>query len=227
MATLDHRNSRAAQEEASGGQKGNQDFSVSCGIRSTIQITNDSERVMGRIIGVSEGEVIMVRVAPSEIFRDIRDNWPDVVMRFAVEGNVYGFKSPILGTLENPSVVFVKWPADVKSVKLRVHERVPCFLNAGVICDKERREVVITDLSAGGCRIAFSKGGDAAELAIEVEREIVLDVATASAGKHRIKARIKSMTKEKSPKCGVMFEHLSQDQQLVIDQLMDDIKAIW
>ncbi|WPL16640.1 putative glycosyltransferase [Thiorhodovibrio winogradskyi] len=200
---------------------------MSCGIRSTIQISNDSERVMGRIVGVSDGEVIMVRVAPSETFRDIRDNWPDVIMRFAVEGNVYGFKSPILGTLENPSVVFVKWPDDVKSVKLRVHERVPCFLNAGMTCNDQRRDVVITDLSAGGCRIAFSKGGEAAELGVEVEQEILLDISTATAGCQTVRCKIKSLTKEKSPKCGVMFEHLDQDQQLVIDQLMDDIKAIW
>lgn len=219
--------SRSRLEVASASEKSDQDFSVSCGIRSTIQISNDSERVMGRIIGVSEGEVLMVRVAPSDIFRDIRDNWPDVVMRFAVEGNVYGFKSPILGTLENPSVVFVKWPVDVKSVKLRVHERIPCFLNAAVICNEQRREVVITDLSAGGCRIAFSKGGDAAELEIEAEKEILLNIMTATAGNQSVQARIKSMTKEKSPKCGVMFENLNQDQQLVIDQLMDDIKAIW
>lgn len=182
---------------------------------------------MGRIVGVSEGEVIMVRVAPSDIFRDIRDNWPDVIMRFAVEGNVHGFKSPILGTLEHPSVVFVKWPAEVKSVKLRVHERVACFLNAGVTRNGERREVVMTDLSAGGCRIAFSKGGEAAELGIEVDAEIMLEISTPTAGKQAIRGRIKSMTKEKSPKCGVMFEQLDQDQQLVIDQLMDDIRAIW
>lgn len=182
---------------------------------------------MGRIVGVSEGEVVMVRVAPSDIFKDIRDNWPDVIMRFAAEGNVYGFKSPILGTLENPSIVFVKWPEDVKSVKLRVHERVPCFLNAGLICNELRREVVITDLSSGGCRIAFSKGGDAAELGAGLEREISLDISTATAGSQTVPGRIKSMTKEKSPKCGVMFESLDQNQQLVIDQLMDDIKAIW
>lgn len=182
---------------------------------------------MGRIVGVSEGEVIMVRVAPSDIFRDIRDNWPDVIMRFAVEGIVHGFRSPILGTLENPSVIFIKWPADVKSVKLRVHERVPCFLNAGATCGNLRREVVITDLSSGGCRIAFSKGEDADELGVEAEKEVLLDIATATAGSQRIRGRIKNITKDKSPKCGVMFEHLSQDQQLVIDQLMDDIKAIW
>ncbi|MBK5970067.1 MULTISPECIES: PilZ domain-containing protein [Thiorhodovibrio] len=227
MTAHDRRNSSAMLESASESEKGNQDFKVSCGIRATIQISNDSERVMGRIIGVSEGEVLMVRVAPSDIFKDIRDNWPDVVMRFAVEGNVYGFKSPILGTLENPSVVFVKWPHDVKSVQLRVHERVPCFLNAGVACNDQRREVVITDLSAGGCRMAFSKGGDAAELGIEADVEISMDISTATAGKQLIRGRIKSMTKEKSPKCGVMFEHLDQDQQLMIDQLMDDIRSIW
>jgi hypothetical protein len=227
MTPQDRRNSRVMLESASEPEKENQKFKVSCGIRATIQISNDSDRVMGRIIGVSEGEVLMVRVAPSDIFKDIRDNWPDVVMRFAVEGNVYGFKSPILGTLEQPSVVFVKWPNDVKSVKLRVHERVPCFLNAGVTCNDQRREVVITDLSAGGCRIAFSKGGEAAELGIEMDLEIVMDISTTSAGTQSIQARIKSITKEKSPKCGVMFEHLDQDQQLMIDQLMDDIRSIW
>ncbi|WP_200280299.1 PilZ domain-containing protein [Rhabdochromatium marinum] len=200
---------------------------VSCGIRATVQISKDSERLMGRIVGVSNGEVLMVRVAPNAIFRDIRDNWPDLIVRFAAEGYVYGFLSSILGTLEQPAVVFVKWPQQVKSVKLRVHERVPCFLNANLHIDALHCDVAITDLSAGGCRITVAKENQEAKAALAVEQSISLVLSAGNIGSQGIRGRIKSITEDENSRCGIMFEDLNQDQQLAIDQLMDDIKALW
>lgn len=211
--------------EDSHSEKQVPEFKVTCGIRASVQITNDSQRVMGRIVGFSEGEVIILRLAPSHVFKDISINWPDLIMRFAMEGVVYGFKSPMMGTLEQPPMVFVKWPTAVKSVRLRVHERVPCFLNAHLVSHAVRKEVVITDLSAGGCRIALSQ--DASEMELAVDEQVILELPTTTNRKQALRGRIKSVTKEQNPKCGVMFEDLDQDQQLAIDQLMDDIRAVW
>lgn len=200
---------------------------VSCGIRATLQISNDTERVVGRIIGVSDGELLVVRVAPSEIFDDIRDNRPGVIMRFAAEGNVYGFKTSVLGVLDHPAVVLLQWPTQVESVKLRVHDRVPCFISSHVKVGGQTFEIVVTDLSPGGCRIAVGREDEHAKAALTLEKELVVMLPTGSTGLQEITSRIKGLAKGESPKYGVMFERLDQDQRLAIDQLIDNIRAVW
>lgn len=217
----DHSETSVASQEIN--QK---DLVVSWGVRTTLQITHTSERIVGRVIGVSPGEVIMVRVTSGPIFHEIRDFWPKLIMRFAAEGSVYGFQSPILGTLERPAVIFVKWPQQVEAVKLRVHERVPCLITVGLLCGDARYDAMITDLSAGGCRLAFSKDAQIEYPQLHADQQVKIELI-GEAGHHTLTARIKNVVKEDSPKYGLMFEQLSQDQQLAIDQLMNDLKAIW
>lgn len=218
---------RSARDAVLGSGEDHKDFTVTCGIRATIQITNDSERVMGRIIGLSDGEIIIVRMAAGDVFREISDYRHDVIIRFASEGNVHGFKAPVLGTLEQPPVLFVRWPYKVQSVKLRVHERVPCFVNAVLRFGEFQIDVAIRDLSAGGCRISAGKHPEKARAVFSVDQSVMINIPTRTAGIQQIGAKIKNIDKDEIPRCGLMFENMTQDQQLAIDQLMDDIKAVW
>ena len=79
-----------------------------------------------------------------------------VIIRYVHGGNIYGFRTTLIGLIREPvRLVVLAYPDLVESMNLRKEERFPCMLpvilkEAARMNDEEYHGVV-SDLSTGGC----------------------------------------------------------------------------
>jgi c-di-GMP-binding flagellar brake protein YcgR len=79
------------------------------------------------------------------------------VVRYLHGGVVYGFKSTILGMVEEPfRLLFLSYPEAIETVNLRQHERIPCLIPSGATVAGVAYKGVLLDISVGGCCFAFN-----------------------------------------------------------------------
>ncbi len=197
------------------------------GIRCTLQMIDERIRIAGRIVGVAENEFLIVRIAAGKNFVKIRDFTPDLIMRFASEGSVYGFRSPVIGTVDLPTMVFLGWPESVEVVALRSHERVRCFIHAQLHVDKQQFSTSIIDLSIGGCRIAMDAQFNAAASGFWPDSKVVIELDIGDGlGTRKIGGVIKSIEdNEGRQRYGVMFDNLDSELSLAVDGMIERLRA--
>jgi len=83
------------------------------------------------------------------------------VVRYVHRGVVYGFKSTLLGVVEEPfRLGLLSYPEDIETVRLRQCDRVPCLIPAAAKFRDKSLDGAILDLSVGGCCLAFTASSE-------------------------------------------------------------------
>lgn len=79
------------------------------------------------------------------------------IVRYVHGGVVYGFKSTLLGIIEEPfRLGLFLYPEDVETVKLRQHDRLPCLIPATGKLGETSLDGALLDLSVSGCCFTFA-----------------------------------------------------------------------
>lgn len=76
-----------------------------------------------------------------------------LVVRYTYLGDVYRFKTEVLGTNHKPfKVTFLSYPDVVEKIEFRNTQRVHCLFPASLSYDNFKISGMITDISLGGCK---------------------------------------------------------------------------
>jgi hypothetical protein len=122
----------------------------------TLQFEMVRTRTRGTLVGMEEYEYLIIRIndsIESIASRFFKGN--TVVVQYVHEGTLYGFQSQTLGSVAVPArLLFVSYPRIVSEQNLRVHQRVLCYLPATVDADGQAHDIIVVDVSAGGCQVA-------------------------------------------------------------------------
>ncbi|MGO9019315.1 MAG: flagellar brake protein [Syntrophobacteraceae bacterium] len=193
----------------------NRTLNIGIGTRLQFQlgIKGQKCKAAGVLVGMVPYEYLMIRVpAIPGILSRLNEGEP-IVVRYVYAGNVHGFSSAILNSIQKPAlIVFLTYPSEVEAMNLRKAQRMECLLPASLKTDRGDYKAVIVDISLGGCRICFDY--DAIEsLTIDIDQTIGISFnLTGMAEEQVINCKIKNLKKD-NPFCemGVQFDQENKD----------------
>jgi c-di-GMP-binding flagellar brake protein YcgR len=140
-----------------------------------IRFRGFSESYKGTLVGMDRGNYLICSVP------HVKGIWVKVhkenhmIVRYIHKGVVYGFKGTLISVIEDPApILFMYYPDDIETVRLRKHERINCLIPATVEIDGVFCEGAILDLSVGGCSFAFAVSPDDEPAEIETGKEGIL-----------------------------------------------------
>jgi hypothetical protein len=115
------------------------------------------------LVGMRRGEYLICTGQQVNGIAAILKAKDRTIIRYLYHGTVYGFRSTLLGMLDDPVHLFLlSYPATVETVNLRAHQRISCLIPATADLRGSTIHGAVTDLSVDGCRFVFSvpAGGD-------------------------------------------------------------------
>lgn len=108
------------------------------------------------LVGMRRGEYLICSGQLISGISTVLNKMDRTIVRYLYRGTVYGFKSTLLGVLDDPVQLFVlSYPGAVETVNLRAHERISCLIPATAELHGSKIDGAVTDLSVDGCRFAF------------------------------------------------------------------------
>jgi len=129
--------------------------------RLNIEITTDLLLQFKEVKGVfpsyligMKPDVFLIIKSPTIISSEnLLAEGSSLVVRYTYLGDVYRFKTEVLGTNHEPfKVTFLSYPDVVEKIEFRNTQRVLCLFPATLSYDKSKISGMITDISLGGCK---------------------------------------------------------------------------
>ena len=145
---------------------------IELGTTLRLEFEGISTRVNAVLVGMDPPSFLVLRVtddARRAAARLFTGN--EVVVRYVFRGTVFGFQSSTLGTIAEPArLVFIAYPKVLAEHHLRDQRRVDSVLPGKLRATGREADVVILDISPGGCRLtsANEMGGLAPDTAVSI-----------------------------------------------------------
>ena len=147
-------------------------------------------------------------------------------MRYVFMGNVYGFRSSLLGfTMEPFPVTFLSFPETVETLNLRQKPRVSCHIPATAELRGLKLKGVITDISAVGTRfsVIISEMGEIHEVNVDDHVNLSFPLIGME-GLKKFQGKVKNVTRDsKKLSFGVQFENLDAKVADSIDAYVKNV----
>ena len=98
-----------------------------------------------------------------------------VEIQYQLNGAVHSFRTEILAhTMKPVFIVFVSYPDRMSVMAMRAHRRLFCALPCSLQCEDGHGDGIITDISAGGCRVIVPISGNLSIKQIEKDTDVML-----------------------------------------------------
>jgi c-di-GMP-binding flagellar brake protein YcgR len=128
------------------------DLNYLCGKKISIQLEAEAGKIACTCRGVAFEKYLMVQMAVLAHQEGMLDPGAVVIVRYLIDGSVYGFRSRVIQAIIKPfRLVFIEYPSELELYKLRTCERIDLFIKAGLSIHDMTLSGVIVDLSCGGC----------------------------------------------------------------------------
>ena len=129
-------------------------LNLDLGTALQIEIQGLDAKIKTRLIGLETWEYLIIKAPVG--YAGIRNKMVvgnKVIVRYAQEGNVYGFEAFILAIIDKPtSLLVIDYPNNVVEKSLRKSERKDCYITCMLDVDGKEAEGTLVDISASGCR---------------------------------------------------------------------------
>ncbi len=201
---------------------------IALGSELTMQIEGMEEKFKSILIGIEAPVYLMVRMQIPTRFRSQIDRGTFFVVRYLYLGDVYGFKTKSLGSVEKPyKITFLSYPEAVENLNIRKAQRVSCFIPATVEIKKRQIRGLVMEISRSGTRFKVSTDSVLInEVAINDPLKISFPLLGFE-GIHNFKGIIKSITSDLAGiSFGIQFEEIKPSVEGMIDGYVKDVLDI-
>ena len=130
-------------------------LAIDLGCPLFIQCKGQKDRFKSRLIGFLPGEYLIIATPNVPGIRNILATHEGVLVRYIHQGEVFGFRSDVIGTITAPfSLTFLACPVRVERINLRKAPRIDCHIPATLTAGKQSFSGMILDISIAGCRFS-------------------------------------------------------------------------
>lgn len=133
---------------------------ITAGDKVLLEFSTFGDRFLSVVTDTKEDGTLLVYspITPPVISRLKTDR--NVLVRFAFEGTLRGFKSRVLNEVESASsIIELEKPVDVFDAEERAEPRCSCRFPATVVEGERAAQAVVEDMSANCSRVRFLNGG--------------------------------------------------------------------
>jgi len=200
-------------------------LTVAVGSELNMQVEGMEERFKALLIGLEPPLYLITRMQLPTKFRNQIDKGTDFIVRYLYLGNVFGFKTRSLGSVDSPyKVTFLTYPERVESLNIRNSRRVSCFIPATLTLAKRELKGLIADISKDGIGFTINAG---TELLQEVKINDLVKISfplLGIEGMHSFLGKIKNINNDlKSLSFGIQFESMKENVKDMIDTYVKDV----
>ncbi len=187
-----------------------------------------TERTPCKVIGLSVNEYIIARMP---LIPGFTTKFPDGCMatiRYIFHGNVYGFKTALLGhSLKPAPMLYIEYPYSIEKVELRKHKRVQCTLVGRLHTPRAVHPMVTLDISQSGCRLAISPAGNDEDDMAKGET-VMSEVLFRAAGSEFIAGSIKNIQwMESNLLLGLQFHFYDKPVEEMLNIFLERVGDIY
>lgn len=139
--------------EHTANDKTEKDQIIALGTTLHLNIDGVADGLTGVLVGIVPNEYLIIQGQFYDIKNKLgKDN--KATVRYVHEDMVSKFSSQLVGVIATPvELGFLTYPEAIKTIDLRSHRRIECFLPTELLIRGEKYRVVIRDISEGGCRL--------------------------------------------------------------------------
>ncbi len=200
-------------------------LAVALGSELNMQIVGMEEKFKSILIGIEAPSYLMVRMQIPTKFRSQIDKGTSFIVRYIYLGNVYGFRTKSLGSVEKPyKITFLNYPDKIENLNIRKAQRVSCFIPATLEINKRELRGLILEISKSGTRFKITTDID---LINEIKIDDPLKISfplLGFEGLHNFKGIIKSINSDAiGISFGIQFEDLKTSLESMIDSYVRDV----
>jgi c-di-GMP-binding flagellar brake protein YcgR len=170
------------------------------------------------LIGMKPDVFLIIKSPTIITTEDLLSEGSALVVRYTFLGDVYRFKTDVLGSNQEPfKVTFLTYPSVVEKIEFRDSQRVHCFFPATLLYDKIKLTGMITDISLGGCKFKTDAVEQVEGLLLKKEGDVTLQFPLLGhKGTKEFKGKIKKAELDINFALGIGFRSIDDDARRVI-----------
>lgn len=137
-------------------------LSLELGTKLTVTTKGIGSTLKVLLVGLEPDAFLIIRLPEATEPSDAFSEGSRIKLKYISWGNVYGFKSDVLGQFQNNDMylLILSYPSSIKSYDMRKEERVDSYIPATMMLEKKNYAGCLLDISPSGCRFEFGGGGE-------------------------------------------------------------------
>jgi c-di-GMP-binding flagellar brake protein YcgR len=203
----------------------NEKLSIALGIELNMQVEGMEEKFRATLIGIETPTYLMVRMQIPTMFRSQIDKGTTFLVRYVYMGNLYGFRTKSLGSVEKPyKITFISYPENVESLNIRRSKRVSCFIPSTLELGKSQLRGLVVEISKTGIRFAVNTETDLIKM-VKLNDPVKISFPLLGFdGIHTIKGIIKGIISDTAGiSLGIQFEDVKPLLEEMIENYVKDV----
>ena len=203
----------------------NEKLSIALGIELNMQVEGMEEKFRATLIGIETPTYLMVRMQIPTMFRSQIDKGTTFLVRYVYMGNLYGFRTKSLGSVEKPyKITFISYPENVESLNIRRSKRVSCFIPSTLELGKSQLRGLVVEISKTGIRFAVNTETDLIKMVKLSDPVKISFPLLGFDGIHTIKGIIKGIISDTAGiSLGIQFEDVKPLLEGMIENYVKDV----
>jgi len=175
------------------------------------------------LIGVKPDAFVIIKTPTIISSEDLLLEGTSLVVRYTHLGDVYRFKTSILGENEDPfKVTFLSYPDVVEKIEYRDSPRVSSYIPAALIYKEIEVKGIVTDISVAGCKFRTDSIDQMEDLLIKKEGDVTLHFPVLGLdGIREFKGKIKKVAFDNDLALGIGFRKVADDFRNVIESYIE------
>jgi len=176
------------------------------------------------LIGMKPDVFLIIKSPTIIAAEDLLAEGSSLVVRYTYLGDVYRFKTDVLGTSHEPfKVTFLTYPDVVEKIEFRDTQRVLCFFPATLSYNKSKISGMITDISLGGCKFRTDAIEQIEGLLLKNEGDVSLQFQLLGhEGTKEFQGKIKKLEFDMNFSLGIGFRDIDDDTRQVISSYVEN-----
>lgn len=149
-------------------------LAIDLGCPLFLQCKGQKDRFKSRLIGFLPGQYLIVATPSVPGIRNLLAANEGVLVRYIHQGEVFGFRSDVIGTITAPfALTFLACPLRVERINLRKAPRIDCHIPATLTSGEQSFSGMILDISTAGCLFS-SRSTDCETFSAAMETPVTL-----------------------------------------------------
>lgn len=172
-------------------------------------------------------DVFLIIKSPTIISREnLLAEGSSLVVRYTYLGDVYRFKTAVLGTNHEPfKVTFLAYPDVVEKIEFRDSQRVHCFFPATLSYRRSKISGMITDISLGGCKFRSDAIEQIEGLLLTREGDVSLEFQLLGhEGSKKFQGKIKKVEFDLNFSLGIGFYKMDDDARQLVASYVESAR---
>ena len=177
------------------------------------------------LIGMKPDVFLIIKSPTIITSKNLLAEGSSLVVRYTYLGDVYRFKTDVLGTNHEPfKVTFLSYPDVVEKIEFRDTQRVHCFFPATLLYNKSKISGMITDISLGGCKFRTDAIEQVEGLLLKKEGDVSLQFQLLGhEGTKEFQGKIKKVEFDMNFSLGIGFRAIDDDARQVIASYVENV----